>query len=287
MNFQEILDEHGVAYFTEGPHTRPGWLQLEHCPFCQGPMYAGYSTYGGHLHCWRCGQLPLVKTLSLLIGKPYGLCSDLLKQIDLQPEPSEHKRTGLVLPSGLGPLLPIHKRYLRSRGFDPDELQAVWGIKGIGLAKDLPWRIFIPFMWKHQCVSWTTRAVSDSAASRYISASPKQEAMNAKKLVFGMDFVRHAAIVVEGPFDVFRLGVGTVSTLGVGFSYAQVARIARVPSRAICYDSEPKAQERAKKLCAALEGYPGRTYRVEIDSKDPGSMKKRYVELLRKQFLGD
>ena len=284
MNFQEILDEHGVEYKTEGRHTRPGWTQYD-CPHCQGVLYAGFNTFGGYAFCWRCGKLNLPKTLSLLIGKPYSECLKLLANVDLAPEPLEYTRTGLVIPKGVGPLLPIHTRYLKSRDFDPDELQALWGIKGIGLSTKLPWRLWIPFEYKHKVVSWTTRSVSNDVTTRYVSASPSEESMNHKKLVFGMDWVKHSTIIVEGPFDAFRIGPGATATLGVGFSRSQVVKFARVPSRTIIFDAENKAQERASRLCEALEGYPGQTYRIEIDAKDPGSLSKRDVQILRKQFL--
>ena len=70
-----------------------------------------------------------------------------------------------------------------------------------------------------------------------------------------------------GTVDVHRLGNLTITgaqsvagghilldggTLGVGYSRAQLLRISKYPLRAVCFDSEPAAQERARQLCEEL-----------------------------------
>lgn len=65
----------------------------------------------------------------------------------------------------------------------------------------------------------------------------------------------------------------------------QVKKMAAYPSRVVCFDSEPRAQDRARELCEALSIHPGRTVRIEIDSPDPGSASKKEVARLRRAFL--
>lgn len=232
--------------------------------------------------------MSLVKVLSELTGVQAGEVANVIGGSQHEPLLSERKVRGkLVLPEGLGPLLPVHKRYLRSRGLKPSEMERLWGLSGIGIAPEWPWSIWIPIQRRGETVSWTTRAISNETETgrRYGNAKHKQEALPAKSTLLGLDFVKHAAIVVEGPMDAFKIGPGAVATMGVGYSKDQVALLSKIPVRVICMDNEPNAQARAKDLCRKLESFPGSTLRVMLDSKDAGSAPPKEIRQLRRAFL--
>jgi DNA primase len=188
----------------------------------------------------------------------------------------------LVLPKGIKDMGKAHKRYLVKRGFDPDEIARLWHVQGIGIASRLQWRLFIPVILDGETVSWTTRALTDEVELRYIAAKPDEEKMALPTLLYGMDYVRHIIAIHEGPTDVWRMGPGTVCTMGSKFSKAQVAAIAKIPKRIICFDNDPKAQRRARELCSRLEVFEGETLRVELDAPDPGSASAKEVRAFRR-----
>jgi hypothetical protein len=190
----------------------------------------------------------------------------------------------LVVPKDIGDLRIVHKRYLSDRNFDWREIRRIWKICGIGLSSRLSWRIWIPIHYHGEVVSWTTRAISDKVV-RYISAGEKEESMAHKELLYGEDFVRHAIIVVEGVTDVWKIGPGAVATFGSGYSTQQLARIARYPTRAICFDNEPEAQKRANRLVRDLSVLPGDTYNVRLDAKDAADESRENIEQLRREIL--
>ncbi len=165
---------------------------------------------------------------------------------------------------------------------NPGALESIWHVQGITLSRKVPWRLFIPIEMNGFTVSWTTRSISDTTVPRYINATPKEEKLNPKSLLFGEDHVTHGVIVVEGPFDVFKIGKGAVATMGVGYSQKQVARIAKYPLRVICFDNEREAQARAERLCRDLEVFQGETIKVNLSSKDPGSASDKELEKLRR-----
>lgn len=290
MTIVEILSKNNVPYRQPEDHknVRYGWIGVN-CPFCgraNDAFHMGFHLTKRISSCWQCGYHPAWKTLAKLLGIRYTEARDLL---DVDPgweqeDRRKHRRGELALPDGLGPLLPVHLRYLQSRGFDPEELERLWGIQGIGFAARLAWRIWIPVHLHGTVVSWTTRSLA-SEGTRYVTAQSSQEALPMKSLLFGEDYARHAVIVCEGPFDVFRIGPGAVATMGIAYSSAQVEKISRYPVRVLCFDREAQAQKRAKKLCQALEPLPGSTYNVELDAKDPGSAGEKEVKELRKRFL--
>lgn len=288
-SIQSLLEEHSVEIQTAGHHhCRPGWLQFD-CPFCgpgTGSFHMGWNLHFQYVNCWRCGKHSVVETLAAVTGLSWSECKLIVSTLESKPIPKMERPTGkLVLPKGLGPLEEPHRRYLSSRGLDPNELESVWGLQGIGIASRLQWRIFIPILLRDKMVSWTTRAIG-SKGLRYVSASPQEEAIAHKTLLYGEQFCRHKIIVVEGPPDVWTMGPGCVGTCGIGFSIQQVRRIAKYPVRAICFNSEPIAQQRAHELCALLEPYPGKTYNVVPDGNDLNSSSRREVRRIRKHFLG-
>jgi hypothetical protein len=289
MNIPQILQELRIEFRRPGEHrhvTRH-FIGID-CPWCgpnSGKFKLGIGVNGRGCTCWSCGSRSLVEALVECSGKPWQQVKALLGEYhDTVPLPA--KPTGkLVLPEGVGPLLPAHKEYLQGRGFRPKTLRLLWGVQGIGIAPKYPWSLFVPIQLGGKTVSWLTRSIGN-LAKRYDAAPLTQEAVPAKSLLYGEQFVRHAVVVVEGVTKAWAGGPGFVATLGTSFTQAQVARIAKYPVRCVCFDGEPEAQRQAVKLAAALAVYPGRTVRVELETArqlDEASPKE--ISRLRKEFL--
>lgn len=291
MKFTEILSQLNIPYKTEGHHhCRPGWVNID-CPFCgkdSHKWHMGYSLEGNYLTCWRCGFHTLIETLIEITGESPTKCKRILKDIEtIKIKTKKEKPKGkLILPTSNGRLQPIHKQYLKSRGFNPNKLKKIWGICGIGIAAKLSWRIFIPIFYHGKMVSWTTRSISHSnKITRYISAGIKEESMPHKSLLYGEDYTTNIIIITEGPFDVWRIGPGAVATLGTGYSNDQILRMTSYPKRVICFDNEREAQKRAKKLCDDLSVFPGKTYNIQLNAKDAASASDKEIKQLRESFL--
>ena len=118
-----------------------------------------------------------------------------------------------------------------------------------------------------------------------MNSPPEEEKYPLKKLLYGEDLALSSLIVVEGPLDAIRIGPGAVALCGVLFSNSQVSRIIRYPKRGICFDNEPKAQERARKLCETLKLFPGETYLITLKSKDPGEASDSEIKELRRFLI--
>lgn len=287
MNLSELLSSLNIPHQTAGKHARSGWVQID-CPDCgpgSGKFHLGVNERYLNAHCWKCGSKNLVGVLSGLARVPYQIIKDALKDVPRWAIPKAEPRGKLSIPKGIEPMGDIHRRYLRDRGFDPEEIESVWGVKGIGVGAKLRWRIFIPIFIGSDMVSWTTRSINPNAAQRYISASPSEESISHKKILYGEHLAGHSVVVVEGPADAWKLGPGTIATLGTSFCGEQVDRIRQYPKRAVCYDNSIAAQKRAKELCGKLSLYPGETHWIRIDADDPATCSKKEVRLIRKNFL--
>lgn len=289
MRFEEILQELNIPFRRVGEHhhCRVGWLNID-CPFCgrdSHKWHMGYCIDRNYFTCWRCGGHPIIKALMEASGRPYHEIKNLLQGFVFERFDEKPKVQGVLkLPIGIKPLHSAHKKYLKERGFNWRKIERLWQVKGIGIASRLAWRIFIPVHYQGEVVSWATRAISDLTL-RYISASEEEESIPHKELLYGEDFAHLTIIVVEGFFDVWRIGPGAVCTFGSGYSSEQMKKIAKYPTRVICFDNEPEAQKRAKRLANELSVLPGETYNVTLDSKDPAVEPYENILRLRKEFL--
>lgn len=291
MKFTDILSEYNIPIAPEGHHhCRSGWVQID-CPFCgkdSHKWHLGYSIEGGYFNCWCCGGHSVVNTIMEITGLPYNQVKKTLGNLEIEHFEKVKPTGKLVLPKGIVPLhyMPAHIKYLQSRGFDWQEIERIWQIQAIPLAHRLSWRIFIPIIYHSEMVSWTTRSISlNERITRYISTKENEESIPHHSLLYGEDFARHAIIVVEGCLDAWRIGPGAVGTFGTGYSLEQLERMARYPTRAICFDNEKEAQKRAKQLSNDLSAFPGDTYNVILDKKDAAEETKENIKKLRKEIL--
>ena len=284
MTIQEILSDLKVEYVESGHrHTRSGWLQLRKCPFCSSDNYhLGFNLQSKYFFCWRCRWHSAPKVLQAL-GMPSDKARASVHGLDtLGTEKQRPRAARTQEPPEIGVLTTAHIAYLENRGLNHEEITQVWGVKGIGLASRLKWRIYIPITYRGRVVSWTTRAIGDRVPQRYISASASEEEINHKELIYGGDYVTHSVVICEGPFDVWRIGPGAGAVFGTAFSSAQVRKLARIPRRFVCFDSSKEAQVDARELANQLSCFPGITENLLIDSKDPGCASPREIRLIRK-----
>lgn len=290
MSITDILTELDIPFRRHGesPHVSSNFVGVV-CPFCdqgRGNFGLGISLTSSAVICWSCGPHRLGDALSLASGRPLREVLALLKGIAPE-ERGEPIQGQLRTPPGLGPLLPVHKRYLRLRGFDPGTLATTWGVQGIGLAGNLSWRLFFPVTLHGKVVSWTTRALGD-ASPRYANARPEWEDRPIKSVLYGSDLAEHSIIVCEGPLDAITVGPGGVATLGTGWTAAQLALIGSYPLRCILFDAEEEAQRRARQLCRELAPLPGQTINLVLESgKDAAESDPEEIREIRRKFLED
>lgn len=288
MKFQDILQQYKIPYIDgngKHHHARAGWIQFD-CPFCgrnTGKYHMGYSQQFHYVNCWRCGKKSVADAVIALLNINYSSAQALLK--DIIPDVIARKQAEihtLRTPKGIRPLLRIHQRYLEKRGFDCAELVRLWDIQSIGIGGgSQTGKIYIPITYHGQTVSWLTRSIQEEG-SRYFHAPKTCESMNKKDVLYGEEYCRHAIAVTEGVTDAWKIGPGATATLGMDFSQSQILRISAYPLRVICFDNEPVAQQQATRLADLLSLYPGDTYNVVLDSKDPGAASTAEIKKIRK-----
>jgi DNA primase len=274
------LKDTGLQFLEAGnPDVSPGWVGIS-CPFCRDPKaHGGFNIEKGYYSCWRCGGHDLVDVIAALERiKPHEAVSKLVGyEISSPPRGTlkiRKKNAGTAsLPLGCGPLAAIHKSYLKKRNFDPDFLEAKYNLQGTGPVGPYRLRIIAPIYLDRTLISYQGRDVTGKAEIPYKACPKDQEAVEHKDSLYNVDNARDTAIVVEGIFDVFRMGDGAVATFGVGFRWTQVEMMAeRFKKVILLYDGEPKAQAQARKIVNALNNLGVKSENILLSQGDPAEL---------------
>ena len=236
-----------------------------------------------------CGPKRVIDIIASHTGN-YHKAKQLLAsvEIDKQIETSIEQKE-VKIPKSVGALQPAHIHYLQSRGFnDIQHLSTMWNIGGIGIDPFLSWRIWIPYYYQGRIVTWTTRSiVDDKNVPRYVSAPKSASIMTPKQVLYGIDYVRVAAIICEGPIDCWAIGPGAVATSGINVSKEQILQLIDIPIRAVCFDSTDEGKKASSDLCRTLSCYPGKTYKIRLESgKDPASIDEDELQELKSFLTG-
>ena len=292
MDIEEVLTSLRIPFANSNHHhVRSGWIGID-CPRCSPGWQKyrlGINRSNGKSSCWTCGVSNAPKMMALTSGQPLSAVLSLWHQIRFNYRTAKKEAVDrhLEIPKGVGPMQEAHRAYLLDRKFDPDAIENLWGVQGIGIAVKLAWRLFIPIHdAEGMMVAWTTRSLNPNADLRYITAKEEQSEVDVKSLLYGEHLVQDSMIVNEGPIDAWAWGPGGVSTLGVAYSAVQVARIAKYPLRCVCFDSTADAQKRAAHLCRQLAAFPGETHNILLESaKDAAAADPEETAEVRK-FAG-
>lgn len=287
-----VLERFGIEPRLSGKNVSRGWAETD-CPFlgCPNPYgHLGINLKSGMFHCWVCGEKGHVTRL-LTEGLHFSY-KDVKQAIaefsDGEVYVPESRIDDVeireILPKEATSQLPdLHRRYLLNRNFDPDFLQEKYKVRACYKTGDYSYRLLIPIFEDGILVSFTCRDVTGKQEKRYMACpNPHYEGgvlinrdvagiLPIKECVFNLDTVQQGGVVlaVEGTFDVFRMGDGAVSTLGVEFVPAQIALILRKKPKKAFVLFDKGALAAAEKLADNLIlGCPSVEI-LTIDKKDP------------------
>jgi len=292
INIETLLSDYGIEWSdSRSKNVASGWIGIN-CPFCPASDpdpsdHGAFSKDGQIFSCWRCGKhnpiealkrLTKVKNISAII-KNYP-ASKLARRI--LPEEPKIKKICVLKPE-FKPLNKRHKHYLIIRKFDPDKLVSEWGLLGTGPIGSYSHRIIAPIYRQGELISYQGRDYTGMTRLRYKTCSKQDEAYPHKNTLYGIDKVKgETVIVVEGIFDVWRLGPGAVATFGIGFTKGQIRELIRFNRIFIVFDPEPQAQERAEALGNELSVIGKQVEIIKLKDKDPAELNETEINNLKR-----
>ncbi len=260
LSATSLCADHGIDYRENG-----NFVNMP-CPFCyknDGVFGLGYSTTTGGFYCFKCGKLNRWETVAALLSISIHQAADVCKQYEAPtkarsaPDDALQANVGGVstvkLPYGTVPMTDRHKDYLRARNFDPERLEAEWGLLGTGPIGSFSHRIIIPIEQGGKLVCFQGRDITGKSNKRYKSCPDTLAAIAIKNCVYGIDRVKGDTIViVEGAAKVWRLGTPAVCTFGAVVTDAQLLVLKRFRRRCIVFDGDDTGREAAAKLAQRL-----------------------------------
>ena len=265
MNFEKLFTDYNIEYSTK---VNRGWVNVE-CPFCYSSTHQkhlGFNPYGDYCHCWKCGGKNIKTALSRLLSIPSNCVEDVMRdyrgrniQLNNLNKKSKtiHK---LELPTDT--FLPIERKYLKSRNFNPKYLHDKYKIVGGGMTGKWKYRIIIPLILNNKIVSWTARSILDKEKlseldiPRYKNLSIEESIYPPKDLFYNIDNCNGDTVVItEGAFDVMRLGDrfgnndNVICSWGTTMTQSQISTLKNKFKKVyMMFDNEPEAQEKARKF---------------------------------------
>jgi DNA primase len=290
MSFDALtfLRDNGVPYWEEGENVSPGWVAIR-CPMCSDHSnHGGFNIAGGYYSCWKCGGHKLAKVVASLLhiswDQAEGVIYDYSAEAQLRGmlnKRREAKAATVDLPGEQ--LNKFHRKYLSSRGFDPDYIERKYGVLGTGPVGDYCLRIIIPIMFHGRVVSFTGRDITGKQKIRYKTLSVEKSVMNPKHVLYNMDNCREDwVVVVEGPLDVWRMGDNFVAGLGTQLTDQQLRLLFSYKKVIFLFDSELEAQKRAEKYATTIGSLGVDTHVIDLETdKDPGELPDHLVQEVR------
>jgi len=277
----------------EDKHAREGWINVP-CPFCTGnPGYhLGWNQGFGYFRCWRCGKHDVVTAISKLCGVSTSKARQYVAQYQTKEgrkfrtlQKQKNRAEVCQLPEACGKIEGKALKYLLGRGFDEYDIE-LWGLKQTHPATPFRHRIFIPYHFDGQLVTWQCRDYSGKTNLKYLACEKEKAVLDVKETLYGIDQARNYdnVIVLEGVTDVWNVGPGSVATSGTSWVMEQALLLLDWKKQFIFFDpNEEEAAKNAERLSITLNGLGGDSEVIQLDGfdGDPGDLPQSLVAELR------
>lgn len=268
-DYEKLFPENDIVF-----HKKKTWLQFN-CPYCDDFKFHGaVNCLSGAFTCYRCGRLNSMETMSYLLNLSLNETYILVRKYRLKGQFEEEeigRPSKIVLPEHNKFSDVQHMRYLKSRKLDEQYLIEKFDIRFMNHLHEFPNRILIPIYFRGRLVSWTSRTVTRIGMPRYISCDAELEVIPHKEVLYNWDASDDEVILVEGPFDVFRLGAGAVASFGTQVTHSQIRLLGMKKKVFIAFDSDEAGRRASKNVARVLSIYT-KVEVVEFDEKDIGEM---------------
>lgn len=253
---------------------------LTTCPFCGRGEKLSVNPVKRVYHCWHCdssGTLASLLGMNVSLSTPAAPITETVKQQKAVYPPSFD-------PSQIMPLscLPDDNpavAYLRSRGFDPEELDRDFAFRYCARGRVFPHVPFdasntlvIPIYSEDRFLGWQARLLynpkevsedvlqamgyTERKENGELKRPPKyltSPGLNKKELLYNVDWAKKfdTVVVTEGVFDCIRVGRQGVATLGKLVSDYQKKMLVSL-WRTVVLLLDPDAEEAQRSLAKDL-----------------------------------
>lgn len=282
-----ILSQYGIETFTEGKNTQKGWVNIN-CPFCDDTGHHGgfnINTKKLYYNCWKCGWISVYDIFTKL-NIPYSELKEYRIPINQIKSEKNRKIPNKVIVPGEKTPTKKHIKYIKARNFDIDYLIQKYDIRFTKYLGDYMWRVIFPIYYKNRIVSYQGRDITNHQELRYKACKKEDEITHHKDILYNIDNCNsNRILLVEGIFDVLRIGDNCCCGFGIQITQSQINLLKKYTEVYILFDNEEKAQVQADKVATTLNS--SGVY-VEIirqtKNKDPAELSEKEVIYLKSEL---
>ena len=297
---EKYLTSRRIHIDTEGENisARGNWIGIK-CLWCSDEYnHLGINLDSKGINCWRCPVkgtvIKLVMkidncslTIALETIKKFSYIRTYKEQKPLvsdayTEDPSDILRQQYVK----NELFDLHRRYLEFRNFNPTYIFDKYKLMCCGPLGRWNLRLIIPFYQNNRIITFAARDVTNLSSKPYDNLPRDESIIPIKSTLYNLETLKDTGIIVEGAFDVLRIGDSCVATMGVKYTTMQIKLLSNLKRAFTLFDSEPKAQEMAENLSFDLSAFVPHVENMELKSGDPADLSNEDVKSLRKQIFG-
>jgi len=297
FDVERYLKTRGISFSQRGKNVSEGWIGTK-CPFCSDRTnHLGINLRSKTINCFRCPTKgTIIKYIMRIEGcsiqRAFTVISEFthtniasaLQSSNLQA-PLRSTKSVSIEKYAKKELLQMHRNWLINRRFDPDVIYKEYDLWCCGHIGDYKFRLIVPLFLNHRPVTFVARDVTNIASPPYRNLPENESIFTTKECLYNFDTVTDTALVVEGVTDVWRIGKGTVATLGDKWTKVQAAMLREIKRVFILYDSEPDAQKNAEALAIDLAPFTD-VHTLELESGDPADLSDDDAKELRREIFG-
>jgi DNA primase len=302
-----FLEDNDIYHRSSGKNVGKNYVGFR-CPFCEGDgEHGGVSLIHKGFSCWQCAESASPpKLIKQILNCSWAKAYEILRKYSNReaamsswaniPTVKGRSSRPVHLPALTGPLTGPGGHYLSSRGFNPEAIEAKYGVKESGPLGDYKFRLIIPIYFKKELVSFTSRDYTGKGEPKY-KAQPVDEAMiPANDCLYNIDTVKDDLLIVEGPADVWRMGDGAVALFGLSCSVSQQEMLfrwwmhvlkvkKRRHKKRVVMLLDPKTKRAADKIYYALTSFIRDIKIIELEGKDPAELTQQEAMNLKKDLF--
>jgi DNA primase len=294
------LNDKNILYLSSGKNISDGWIGIT-CPFpicTDHSFHCGINLQSKIFYCWICGNrgnpVKLIKEIEKCSWGEAKETAEKYQDFNLVATYQEQevnisrilvwpKEFELIIPSNIPKIV---SSYLTERNFDPEQIIKKYNLFYSGLRGDYKYRLIIPITSKGKIVNFTARALSEKNPLSYKTCPNEKAEIDINDLLYGYDDLppESPIVIVEGIFDQWRLGTGSVAIFKSELTPTQVSLIReKKPTKVfILLDEDTLDKGKPEKIANKL--WFTETEIIEIGIPDPALLTPTDASYLMKEL---
>lgn len=293
IDFREVLDNLGINYSESGKNVSENWIGLQCCWCGDTSNHLGINIDSGSCSCFKCGQSGTIINYLAEELNSFEKAIEILRdatprEFTGKESTTKERSVNVILPKNANrKITPYHAGYLQERGFDYKELTSKYNFHFCGPVGKWKNRIIVPITRRYRLITFTSIDISDDSELRYKHLAKEQSIVDIKELIYGIEHTNQSiCCVVEGLFDMFRIGDGAVCGFGTRITSKQKLILSKFSKILIAFDGDEAGREGASKLANDLSTFTD----IEIldlpDGTDPDQLPPDDIKFIQNKLYG-